>query len=54
MKLNFMHILADLGFGGVCPIYWDKKDKHAIIKQISSRACKDFLVPNKRQFGQKQ
>ena len=30
MKLNFMHILADLGFGGVCPIYWIKKDKHAI------------------------
>ena len=29
MKLNFMHILADLGFGGVSPIYWIKKDKNA-------------------------
>ena len=30
MKLNFMHILADLGFGGVSPIDWIKKDEHAI------------------------
>ena len=39
MKLNFMHILADLGFHGVTPIYWHKEIKHAI-KWICSRyAC---------------
>ena len=30
MKLNFMHILAKLGFDGVYPIYWIKESKHAI------------------------
>ena len=34
MKLNFMHILADLGFGGISPIHWIKKDKHAIKKYV--------------------
>ena len=46
MKLNFMHILADLGFGGVYPIYWNKKDKHAIIyiymlKDIHTKSFKN-------------
>jgi hypothetical protein len=27
MNLNFMHILADLGFIGVYPIYWIKESK---------------------------
>src|SRR5664279_3186309 len=30
MKLNFIHILADLGFDGVYPIYWIKESKHDI------------------------
>ena len=30
MKLNFMHILAKLGFDGVYRIYWIKESKHAI------------------------
>ena len=34
MKLNFMHILAKLGFDGVYPIYWVKESKawHRIYK----------------------
>jgi len=39
MKLNFMHILADLGFVGVYPIYWNKESKHAIRYTYSKYAC---------------
>ena len=39
MKLNFMHILAKLGFGGVYPIYWNKESKHAIRYTYSKYAC---------------
>jgi len=39
MKLNFMHILADLGFGGVSPIYWNKEGRHAIKYISSDYAC---------------
>ena len=46
MKLNFMHILADLGFGGVYPIYWIKEGKHAIIYTWSKYACQDLQEPN--------
>ena len=54
MKLNFMHILADLGFGGVSPIYWNQKDQHAI-QYIYTRkyACIDLQEPNEIQFGRK-
>ena len=45
MKLNFMHILADLGFGGVYPIYWIKESKHAIIYTWSKYACQDLQEP---------
>ena len=44
VKLNFMHILADLGFGGVFPIYWNKKDKHAtkyILENIHANTFKN-------------
>ena len=39
MKLNFMYILAKLGFDGVYPIYWIKESKtcHRII--LSKYAC---------------
>ena len=56
MKLNFMHILADLGFGGVSPIYWIKKDQHAkkyIYIYIREYACIDLQEPNEIQFGRK-
>ena len=53
MKLNFMHILADLGFGGVSPIYWNQKDKHAIIYKLKDIHTKPFKKPNEIQFGQK-
>ena len=39
MKLNFMHIVADLGFCGVSPIYWHKERKHAINWKCSRYAC---------------
>ena len=39
MKLNFTHILADLGFVGVYPIYWNKESKHAIRYTYSKYAC---------------
>jgi hypothetical protein len=40
MNLNFMHILADLGFDGVYPIYWIKESKacHRIYL-LSKNAC---------------
>ena len=54
MKLNFMHILAYLGFGGVYPIYWNEKDKNMPYNIYNSEyACKDFREPNEIQFGQK-
>ena len=39
IQLNFMRILADLGFNGVYPIYWIKKVKHAIGYILSKYAC---------------
>ena len=42
MKLNFMHILADLGFGGVYPIYWIKESKHAITYRWVNMHAKTF------------
>ena len=42
MKLNFMHILADLGFGGVYPIYWIKESKHAKTYTIVNMHAKTF------------
>ena len=39
MKLNFMHILANLGYGGVSLIYWSKESKHAIKYTWSKYAC---------------
>ena len=42
MKLNFMHILADLGFGGVYPIYWIKENKHAKTYILVNMHAKTF------------
>ena len=42
MKLNFMHILADLGFGGVYPIYWIKENKHATPYRLVHMHAKTF------------
>ena len=42
MKLNFMHILADLGFGGVYPIYWIKESKNAITQRRVNMHAKTF------------
>ena len=42
MKLNFMHILANLGFGGVYPIYWIKESKHAITQRLVNMHAKTF------------
>ena len=39
MKLNFMHILAKLGFDGVYPIYWIKESKHVIKYTYSKCTC---------------
>ena len=39
MKLNFMHILFDLEFIGVYPIYWIKESNHAIRYTYSKYAC---------------
>jgi hypothetical protein len=39
MKLNFMHILADLGFIRVYPIYWIKERKAWHIYVVSKYAC---------------
>ena len=40
MNLNFMHILANLGFDGVYPIYMSKRVKHAIgYILVSMHAC---------------
>jgi len=39
MKLNFMHILATLGFDGVFPINWINESKHAIKYTYSKYAC---------------
>ena len=45
MKLNFMHILADLGFGGVYPIYWkqERQTCHIIymLKNIHTKSFKN-------------
>jgi hypothetical protein len=38
MNLNFMHILADLGFHGVSPVYWINE----------SKACHRFFKRQKR------
>ena len=53
MKLNFMHILADLGFDGVYPIYWIKESKacHSIyIEEICMHNT--FKNQEEIQFGQ--
>ena len=42
VKLNFMHILADLGFGGVYPIYWIKESKHAKTYTLVNMHAKTF------------
>jgi len=44
MKLNFMHILAKLGFGEVYPVYWIKESKacHRIYI-LSKNACTRLL-----------
>ena len=58
MKLNFMHILANLGFDGVYPIYWIKKSKHAIRYTYSKYACtrlsrtKGDIIWTKHQINQ--
>ena len=52
MKLNFMHILADLGFVGVYPIYWIKESKHAKTYTLVNMNAKNFQEPNQTQFGQ--
>ena len=48
MKLNFMHILADLGFGGDYHIYWIKEIKHAIIYTWNNYACSRPTRTNRR------
>ena len=48
MKLNIMHILADLGFGGVSPIYWSKKGKPDIKYTCSRYACLRPSRPKQR------
>ena len=45
MKLNFMHILANLGFDGVSPTYWTKESKHAVKYTYSKYACTNFQEP---------
>ena len=42
VKLNFMHILADLGFGGVYPIYWIKESKHATTYTLVNMHAETF------------
>ena len=46
MKLNFMHILAKLGFYGVYPIYWIKESKacHRIYILVNMHA-QNFQEP---------
>ena len=50
MKLNFTHILANLGFDGVSPIYWIKESKHAIKYTYSKYAC-TRLSRTKRRYN---
>ena len=47
MKLNFMHILAKLGFDGVNPIYWIKESKacHGIYIYWVNMHAQDFHEP---------
>jgi len=48
MKMNFMYILATLGFGGVFPIYWIIERKHAIIFTYRKYACKGLSRTKRR------
>ena len=45
MKLNFMHILAKLGFDGVYPIYWIDEREHDIRYTYSKQPCTNFQEP---------
>ena len=52
--LNFMHILADLGFGGVFPIYiGSRKTCMPYNIYVKEYTCKVFQEPNEIQFGRK-
>ena len=53
MKLNFMHILADLGFGGVSPIYGTRKTNMPYNIYNGEYTCKVFQEPNDIQIGWK-
>ena len=53
MKLNFIYILADLGFGGVTPIYGTRKTNMPYNIYIKGYTYKVFQEPNEIQFGQK-
>jgi hypothetical protein len=53
MKLNFMHILADLGFDGAFPIYLIKESKNMPYNiHLVNMHAQDFLEPKEIQFGQ--
>ena len=45
MKLNFMHILANLGFDGVSPIYWIKKSSMPYNIHIVDMHVQDLQEP---------
>ena len=53
MKLNFMHILATLGFDRVFPMYWFIESKHAIIFN-SYELCMQGISRTKRRYNLEQ
>jgi hypothetical protein len=50
MKLNFIHILAHLGFVGVYPIYWNNESKACHKCTYSKYSCKR-LSRTKRKYN---
>ena len=53
MKLNFKHILADLGFGGVSHLYWTRKTNMPYNIYTNKYACIDLQEPYEIYFGRK-
>ena len=54
MKLNFMHILADLGFDGVYPICWIKESKHAKTYTLINMQAKTFKSQTRHNLDKHQ